>query len=453
MKNKKRIIGYGVLIIAMAAIAAIAIYLNSLLPIITGYSAKNLCSAIFISGRNQADVEELDLNFSFIRYNKNKVDLNEKSVTSSFLWGRSKAIYREGFGVTLVRDISEEELRKEKFPDGSGPEYSQDTLMWPMGNILPDSITGINLEELKEVSIRVIEDNAYTGNIFAFLVMHKGIPVIEAYKPGFDSSTRFISWSVAKSFTNAVVGIMKGKGMLSLDEHPDFAEWKNDERNAITLNDLLQMQSGLEWNENYGARSDVTVMLHCEGDMGRYASQKKPEFSPGSTWEYSSGTTNIVCDFIQGKFPDKESYYMFVETELFNKIGAPDAIMEVDASGGYVGSSYMYATARDYARFALLFMRDGVFNGERILPEGWVEYSTSEASASNGAFGAFFWLNRNGKIQSAPDDMVMCNGHDGQHILIFPSEDLAIVVLGYSPSSKGGVDLEKLCGDVLGTLN
>jgi CubicO group peptidase (beta-lactamase class C family) len=124
----------------------------------------------------------------------------------------------------------------------------------------------------------------------------------------------------------------------------------------------------------------------------------------------------------------------------------PDAVLETDPSGSWVGSSYLYATARDYARFALLYLNDGVFNRERILPEGWVDYCTAESPGSDGRYGAFFWLNRSKRIKSAPEDMFSCNGHDGQYIFMIPSKELAVVILGYSPD---GVDLDKLLGDVL----
>lgn len=449
----KRTVKISVLVIATAAILAIVLYLNSLMPIITGYAAKHLCSDVFISGRDPREVESLDLNFSFIKYDKNKVDYDERSVTSRFLWGRSKAIYREGFGVTLVRDVNEDDLRKMRYPAGTDPGYSRDTIKWPLGDIIPDSATGINLQKLQEIAKNVIDSNAYNSHIFAFLVTHKGIPVIEAYKPQFDRNTRFVSWSMAKSFTNALVGIMVKKGMLDINKPAGLGVWENDARSQITVNDLLHMQSGLEWNEDYGNRSDVTVMLHCKSDMGLYAIGQKLKYQPGTHWYYSSGTTNIVSRIIRSKFANDSLYYSFADRELFNRIGMPDAVFEIDAAGTYVGSSYLWATARDYARFAYLFMHDGVFNNERILPEGWVKYSTTPASASDGGYGAFFWLNQGGKIAGAPKDMYRCDGHDGQHIFMFPSQDLAVVILGYSPSSTGGIDLSKLLGDILETLN
>jgi hypothetical protein len=193
-------------------------------------------------------------------------------------------------------------------------------------------------------------------------------------------------------------------------------------------------------------------MLHCESDMAHFAMDRPVAYPAGSHWYYSSGSTNIVSYLIRKQFINDSSYYVFANNQLFNKIGAPDAVFEVDPTGTRVGSSYLYATARDYARFGLLLENDGVFNGERILPEGWVKYATSVASASNGLYGSFFWLNRAKSLPSAPEDMYACDGHDGQHIYILPSQQLVVVVLGYSPTFKGGMDTDRLLKDILGTL-
>ncbi len=129
----------------------------------------------------------------------------------------------------------------------------------------------------------------------------------------------------------------------------------------------------------------------------------------------------------------------------------PDAIFEVDPSGTIVGSSYLYARARDYARFALLYQNDGVLNGERILPEGWVKYTVTAASGSNGVYGSFFWLNKGKEYPSAPEDMFWCDGHDGQFIFIMPGKELIVVVLGYSPKFNR-MDFDRLLKDILETL-
>ncbi len=441
-----------VLIVIAAALIGAGVYMNSLLPIITGYAAKNLCSDVFVSGRQPSDIESVDLNFSFIKFTRNQVNFSEKSVVSRFLWGKSKAIYRDGFGATLLRDVPEEKLRKAVYPVEK-PEYLQDTVPWPMGNVIKKTDSTLaNTDALRKITRSLIDSNAYGGNAFAFMVVHNGIPVAEAYKPQFNRNTRFLSWSMAKSFINALVGILVREGSINIYSGADIEEWKNDERSRITLNDLMQMQSGLKWNEDYGNRSDVTVMLHCKDDMGRYAYEQPLENPPGTKWYYSSGTTNIVSWLIKNKFKNEPEYYDFAQDSLFEKIGIQDAVFEVDPQGTIVGSSYLYLTARDYARFGLLYLNDGVLNGQRILPEGWVSYSTTPASESKGTYGSFFWLNKGGKYPSAPEDMFSCEGHDGQVIFIIPSRQLVVVELGYSPRPDRVMDFDRLLKDILAAI-
>jgi len=450
--TKKKVF-YGILLLLAVILAGGALYVNSLMPIITGYAAKNLCSNVFVSGRDAKEIESVDLNFSFIKFTKNKVDLEGQSVTSRFLWGRSKAIHRDGFGATLIRDASEEELRSAVYAVDTDPGYRPDTTAWPLGNMVPDTVeTGIDKSAMTEIARSLMSDTAYGGIPFAFIVLHKGLPVAETYRPGLGRDTRFLSWSVAKSFTNAIAGVLVKMGKMDISEQAGIEEWKNDERSRITLNDLLQMQSGLKWNEDYGSRSDVNLMLFNKGDMSRFAVTRPMEYQPGTSWKYSSGTANILTSLIRKEFDSDTSCYAFVHDNLFEKIGITDAVFEVDPSGDLVGSSYLYATARDYARFGLLYLNDGVFCGERILPEGWVKYSRTPASASGGEYGALFWLNRSKNYPSAPEDMFSCQGHDGQMIFILPSDDLVVVVLGFSHRPDNTFDFDALLGDILKTV-
>ncbi|MBN1108110.1 MAG: serine hydrolase [Bacteroidales bacterium] len=438
------------LIIFAAILLAGAAYLSTLLPIITGYAAKNMGSAVFISGRMPAEVDTTDLNFSFIKFTRNKVNYGDSSVTSRFLWGRSRAIDREDLGVTLVRKSREENLRAVKFPELPPPPYNSDTLPWPMGDQIPDTLTGIDSDALNIISRKVIDENGYGGNVFAFMVLHKGIPVAEAYKPQFTEETRFLSWSMAKSFMNALTGVLVKENGLDIYAPAGIEEWMNDERKNITINDLMRMQSGLEWNEDYGSRSDVNIMLFCRNDMAAYVRDRKAEHPAGTYWSYSSGSSNVVSYLIRKHFPDDSLYYIFPHLRLFYRIGITDAVFETDPAGTYIGSSYLYATARDYARFALLYQQDGIFNGERILPEGWVSYTREPVPASKGEYGSLFWLYGNGEVPSAPEDLFMCVGHDGQRIFIMPSKELIVVILGYSP--RGSIDFDMLIRDIVGTV-
>jgi CubicO group peptidase (beta-lactamase class C family) len=449
---KKKILT-GTLVAFMLILAAGAFYLNSLLPIITGYAAKNLCSNVFVSGRDAQSIEGTDLNFSFIRYTKNVVDKNEKSVTSRFLWGKSKAIYREGFGATLVTGIPEEELRKSPLPAAELQGFLPDTTAWPLGDRLPDTIpSGIDKSKLNDITKKIIADNGYKGNAFAFMVLYKGVPVTEAYKPGFNNKTRFLSWSMAKSFTNGLIGSLVRDGKIDINKPAAIEEWKADERNKITLNDLMQMQSGLKWNEDYGSRSDVNLMLFDKADMAHFAIEKPYEHPAGTFWYYSSGSANIVSELAGKLFPDRPSFYRYTREAFLEKAGIYDAVFETDPSGDFIGSSYLYATARDYARFGLLYLNDGIFNGKRVLPEGWVKYTTTPAAASGGEYGSLFWLNKSKMYPSAPEDMFSCQGHDGQMIFILPSQQLVVVVLGFSHKPDNGLDFDSLLRDIIGTL-
>ena len=440
----KKVLRY-VAIALLLAIVGGCVFLNRLLPIITGYAAKNLASAVFVSGREAKDVEEIDLNFSLIRYTSNTVDYENKTVTSRFLWSKSTAAYREGYGVTLLRGITAEELREQRFPKGVLSE----------GQGKQDSIAQLSLgdsalaERLAPIAKAFVDERAYKGHPFAFVVLHRGGVVAECYDKGIGRDTKLLSWSMAKSFANALIGLMVKDSLLDIHAPMDIPEWQGDERKAITLHDLMQMQSGLEWNEDYGARSDVNIMLHCERDMGLYALSKPLEHKPGTYWQYSSGTTNIVMRYLRSRFPSEEAFIGYMRSRLFDPLGIVRPVFEQDLSGTFVGSSYLYATARDFARFGQLYLDDGCVDSERILPKGWVDYTRRSAAASGKHYGAFFWLNGNGKFPDVPKDMFYCDGHDGQDIFIFPSHELVVVVLGFSPKPDNVIDFNALLRDIL----
>lgn len=439
---KKHRISRIVLSVLLAGILGGCLYLNSLLPIITGYAAKNLASAVFVSGRDASEVEKLDLHFSFIQYTRNKVDYGNKTVTSRFLWGKSVAAYREGYGVTLLRGKHKDAFLKQAFPLKADPAFPE---LLPAG----DSAAAARLEPIARA---FVDKKAYGGTPFAFVVLHKGGIVAELYGKGISPETKLLSWSMGKSFTSALAGIMAGDSLIDIHAPLGIPEWQADGRRAITLNHLLQMQSGLEWNENYGNRSDVNIMLHQAEDMGLYALSKPLEHEPGTFWYYSSGTTNIVMRYLRGKFSSDAEFLSYMRKRLFNPIGIANPYFETDMSSTPVGSSYLYVTARDYARFGQLYLNDGCLGGERILPEGWVDYTRTPASASEGGYGAFFWLNRNGRLPDVPEDMFSCNGHDGQQIYIVPSKELVVVILGYSPKPDHVIDFNGLLRDIIAAL-
>ena len=439
MKKILRIVG----ILLVAALIGGCIYLNSLMPIITGYAAKNLASAVFVSGRDAKEVEALDLKFSFIRFNRNKVDYENKTVTSRFLWGKSTAVYRDGYGVTLLRGATADELRQHTYPLPAETAPSK-----PLA--LGDSATRARLEPIAKA---LVDDRAYNGHPFAFVALHKGKVVAERYDKGIGPDTKLLSWSMAKSFTNALTGVMAGDGLVDINAPLDIAEWQSDGRKNITLNNLLQMQSGLEWDEDYGARSDVNLMLHREQDMGLFALSKPIEYESGTHWYYSSGSTNIVMRYLRSRFSSDEVFLAYIRARLFAPLGIRNAVFEQDMSGTPVGSSYIYITASDYARFGQMYLDDGCVDSLRVLPKGWAAYTATPASDSKGSYGAFFWLNQGKDFPDVPEDMFYCNGHDGQRVFIVPSKELVVVVLSYSPKPDRVVDFNALLKDVIDNLD
>lgn len=439
MKKALRITG----VVLLLAILGGCIYLDGLLPIITGYGAKGMASAVFVSGRNADEVEALDLNFSFIKYNKYKIDRENKTVTSRFLWRKATALYRDGYGVTLLRGIKADELRAQAYPL---PPENDCVAPLPSGDSAEVAI-------LAPIAKALVDDRSYNGHPFAFVALHKGKVVAERYDKGIGPDTKLLSWSMAKSFTSALAGIMAGDGLVDIDAPMDIPEWQNDGRKDITLNHLLQMQSGLKWNEDYGARSHVNLMLHREKDMGLHAQDMPLEYAPGTHWYYSSGTTNIVMRYLRGKFSSDAEFLGYIRNRFFAPIGIRNAVFEQDASGTPVGSSYLYLKAMEFARFGQLYLDDGCVEGQRVLPEGWVDYTRTPASDSKGNYGAFFWLNQGGRCPDVPSDMFSCNGHNGQQIYIVPSKDLVVVVLGYSPKPDKVIDFNGLLRDIIAALD
>ena len=447
---KKRIL----LIVSVIFVFALAYgvyYINSLTPIITGYAAKNLASEVFVGNRTQESVEATDLNFSFIKFTNNTVDYKKKEVTSRFLWAKSKAIYIEGFGCALVREFDEATIRNRPYAIVPLPAITPDSVAWPVGDKLADSLpAGVNMEKLNNALTEAFKDSVGTKGTFAVAVAYKNQLITEKYRIGFSSKNRFLSLSMAKSFTHALVGIMVRKGLLKVDEKVDIPDWKNDKRINITLENLMHMNSGLEWNENYGNLSDVTIMLYKSADMSEFASKKALVARPDSLWVYNSGATNIVSFLIRKKIANDTEYYAFPRRDLFNPIGMRSAIFETDASGTFAGSSYIYATMRDYVRFGLLYLNKGNWLGNQILPEGWTDSAMKPANGSGGKYGSFFWLNQSGDYPGVPKDLFMCSGHDGQFIYIIPSLQLVVVRTGFS--KMGDFDFTKFLAGIVAAV-
>jgi CubicO group peptidase (beta-lactamase class C family) len=408
-------IGLGVLALVIVGLFFGIRFGLQYLNIATSYAAKTMCSGVFVSGRTpEAMVEDLYA-VSFVGVSVDSEDLS----ASSSLYGlaRAKAIYRQGLGCTLVNGASDDELRTR-----AGV---------PISSSQPENLKleqkNTNLEELLDQTFTETNPKAPVRTR-AVVVLQNGKLIGERYAGGFKAQTPLLGWSMTKSLTNAMIGTMVLDGKLEIRKPAPVDEWKNDPRAKITIDTLLRMSSGLAFVEDYASPSDATKMLFREKGAGAFAIGGKLIAEPDAVWSYSSGTTNILQEIMRRQFTNHADYLAYPHTRLFQKLGMNSAVLEADASGTYVGSSFMYATARDWAKFGQLYLQDGVWNGERILPEGWVAYSSTETPHSDGTYAAHFWLAHNDA--EFPKDGFMAEGFEGQTVAIIPSQNLVIVRLG-----------------------
>lgn len=435
-------------VVVLVVILAIGLYYAwSLAQIGAALKAKTLCSGCFVSKRSPESILNTDLaadDLSALRYFDAQVDGASQVVSASF-WGvvSRKAIYRPGLGCTLIYNDSEV---TPSVPLEKGSQQAH--LMsgqWVgemSGQTTLDHVDKTRLNSAVEWAFSEL-DPQHLRRTRAVVIVQNGKIIAERYAEGFNRDTPLIGWSMTKSVTNALVGILVQTGKLMLDEPAPVPEWQTpgDSRKKITLNHLLHMSSGLEFGEeSYGPWDDVTYMLLRVPDMAAFAAKKKLAAEPGTKWYYSSGNTNIICRIIR-RVVGEADYIPFPRRELFEPIGMFSAVIELDASGTFVGSSFMYATARDWARFGQLYLHDGIWAGRRILPEGWVKYTTTPVPESaNKDYGAHFWLKipkkyRSNKGKDAlPNDVFHAVGHEGQFLTIIPSRGLVVVRLGLTRS-------------------
>lgn len=409
----------------------------ALIRVGTAYSAKIVCSNHFLAGRDADAVLALDVQapgHPLLKYIHVDVDEEAGSVSARLLglFGEGRAVHREGTGCATVPAGTEPAA----LPAVAEGGEANANALWPFGERVAAS--------QDPALAALLDDAALTGpGMRAVVVAHNGRIVGERYGEGFGPETPLLGWSMTKTVTAAVIGTLVGEGRLSLDQDGLFEEWDIDERGTITIADLLSMSSGLEFNEDYGDVTDVTRMLYLQPDMAAFAADK-PLTSPiGETFSYSSGTTLLLSRIWQNAFDDPAEALGFPREAIFGPVGMTSAVLEADASGTFVGSSYLYATARDWARFGQFLLNDGRWQGRQILPEGFVSWMREEAPASNGEYGrGHLWLQGasgggDASVPALPGDTFWLRGHDGQTVAVVPSRGLVVVRLGLTPSKLG----------------
>jgi CubicO group peptidase (beta-lactamase class C family) len=289
----------------------------------------------------------------------------------------------------------------------------------------------------------------------AMIIVHGGKIIGEWYGKGISPDTRLQSWSVAKSMLHAALGLAIADGRIAPSRPLPAPEWqsKEDPRKRITVLQLAQMTDGLRFDENYAdAGSHAMQMLFGggRGDVGAAAARASLAHEPGTHWSYSSGSANILSRHLRDRLGGGAAYARFLRERLLDRLGMRSAFPEFDAAGTWIGSSYVHATARDYARFGLLYLRGGFWNGEQLIPRDWVERARTPTMASRGEYGALFWLNAadpdTGKAAISarlPEDLFLARGFGGQIIAIVPSRDAVVVMLNanYADDPSPIIDL------------
>jgi len=423
MKTLKRTL---LLLICLVLISIVYNYPK--LNIIAGYSAKNMNSSVFLAGRTLAFTDSTDNNFSPINLASDVVDVAKKSASSSVFGLLSRtAIYREGVGSVVITNDFDTSL-KVPVPKRAKPD---NITAYPFGNAdQKDSILStINYNKLNKTVENLFTNNTQTR---AVLVLYKNQIIAEKYAKGFTKNSRILGWSMTKSIMSTVFGIMQTQGKINVLDKAPVAAWKNDERKEITFNDLLHMNSGLEWDENYNEISDVTKMLFLEKDMTKIQAEKPLVGKPNESWNYSSGTSNLISGLIRSQFNSHQEYLDYWYREFIDKIGMNSMVIETDMTGNYVGSSDAWATPRDWAKFGLLYLNKGNWNGQQLFDATWVDYITTPTNGSKGTYGGHFWLNAEGQFPDVPKNMFFADGYQGQFVFVFPDQDLVLVRMGLS---------------------
>jgi CubicO group peptidase (beta-lactamase class C family) len=420
------------------------------LELISGFSAKNVASAHFIAKRSQENIEKSDNDFDVIGWAKNQINESEESVTATvFGLKKRKAIYRSGLGATLIND---------NFDIAKSYEIPKrirlkNNLSFPYGDVEPKDTVFANVDYDK---LNRAVDNAFDAKGYkdkrtrSVLVIYKDKIIAEKYFEGFTKKSVILGWSMTKSITGTLFGILQKQRRFDIYKPAPISEWKKDSRKNITTNDLLHMNSGLEWEEEYDRICDATQMLFQAEDMSKVQLLKPAVFKPNTHWNYSSGTTNLLSGILRKQFKTHQEYLDFWYSALIDKIGMHSMVIETDMAGNYVGSSYAWATTRDWSKLGLLYLHKGTWNGEQLFDVNWAKYVSTPTNTSNGKYGAQFWLNAGGFYPDAPRDMYSCNGYQGQKIFIIPSHDLVIVRMGLTGDAK--FDFNGLLKGIVGSV-
>ena len=430
-------------LLILALLLALWLEPPEILRVGANYSAKMVCSNVFLAGRDPEEVLRSDVQapgVALLRLMRVSVDRDRRVVRAGLLGfiGDGLAVARPGSGCAAVPDgnlaFATHVGVVGAHAVAAGPSVTDITAAagdadWPDGSIVT---TTAALD-------RLLADDALAGpGMRAIVVVHHSRIVAERYGAGFSATTPLLGWSMTKSVIAGLVGVLVKEGRLALDQSAGGSGagggGDGGAGEPIRIADFLSMSSGLQFNEAYGTVSDVTRMLYLQPDMAGFARAQPRVHPAGEYWSYSSGSANILSRIVQDAAGSLAAAYPL--EKLFKPLGMTSATLETDEYGTLVGSSYMYATARDWARYAQFLLQNGVWRGQEILPRGYVALMASPVAASGGQYGhGLVWLWDSDAKFRIPADTFWMEGHDGQSSAIIPSRELVIVRLGLTPAS------------------
>ncbi len=414
-------------------------------PVASGMGAKLLCSARFVSHYDtERAFDDLVQYSPLLESLSIEYDDAQRRVTTS-LFGLSRRTARHLPGLGCAVDYPGYSQRDELLPRPSRRSGES----WPLGADVGEPDAG--LQALLQSMLQA--DNAAGLNTRALLLVHRGRVVAEAYGQGAGPATPLLGWSMSKSLMAVALGNLEYRRLLNLSSASPFPAWASDERSAIRIDHLLQMTDGLAFSEQYAPGDDATAMLFTVPSSAGYALDQPALHEPGARFNYSSGTANLLAFLHQTVLGSPQAAHEDLMAQLFEPLGMQNALFETDASGTFIASSYVYASARDWARLGLLMLNEGELNGHRLLAADWVRRATRPNDSSNErAYGYQWWLNSGDealRFNALPAGTYFASGNRQQLLMVVPSEEAVIVRLGWT---AGGYPVNENFGQILKAL-
>ena len=464
-----------------AALAALALSIPLALPamaqeggtteetqraLAAGWKATFTCSGLFVAGQTQQELDQNELAGIYPDYARYfdqlppaRIDQSRKTVSVDYspLMPPRMAAYRPGFGCTQL-PVGATEKAIDFLPRfAAWPEYTTQDRGSAIGSNVKVELRLEEAERLEMPVTAAFDEMTYGAGTrtSSVIVVRDGQVVAERYARGVEHETPQRTWSVGKSLTATIIGAARRQGLIDIDYPAVIAAWNKgaDPRREITIRHLLHMASGLDSGEN-GSRTD---RLYFGG--GRVIDQAATgilEVEPGSRFKYANNDTVIAMRALREAMADDTRFHRFPYEAVLHKIGAVRTTMEIDWNGDFISSSQVWATGRDLARIGQLYLQDGMWAGERLLPEGWVEFVRTPApaqpadAASRGGYGAQFWLMNN--VPGVPEGTFYAAGNRGQYIVIMPTLNTVVVRQGYDTIGGARFDIERFVLDVTRAL-